>query len=103
MSSNAAIADLATSERLRRKNTPRRPPANHYVRPRDEPSYLPPRRLPPTVEDVECVFCGHAGDSDHPLTVDRRNTIAVVLCESCVAVLDEELADDEDDSDDLPT
>ena len=46
-----------------------------------------PRQLPPAIEQLACDLCG---DDQSTLVVDRSNSVAVVLCEDCSEVIDDE-------------
>jgi 5-methylcytosine-specific restriction endonuclease McrA len=101
---NAGV-DEARAEhfRTRRRSTPRTPRATY--RQDDHDARRPTAQYAPAVEDeLTCDFCGEPGTTDNALTFDRTRSNVVTLCESCIAVLDEELADSEDDdADDLET
>jgi len=46
-----------------------------------------PRQQPPAIEQLACDLCG---DDQSTLIVDRSNSVAVVLCEDCVEVVEDE-------------
>jgi len=48
-----------------------------------------PRQQPPAIEQLACYLCG---DDQSTLIVDRSNSVAVVLCEDRVAVVEAETA-----------
>jgi len=46
-----------------------------------------PRQQPTAIEQLACDLCG---DDRNTLIVGRSNGVAVVLCEDCVAVVEDE-------------
>ena len=55
----------------------------------EAPKARRPRQQPPAIEQLACDLCG---DDQSTLIVDRSNSVAVVLCEDCVAVVEDETA-----------
>lgn len=87
MSSNTATLERANRERAIKKTSEPRQRANHYLKPRDQPSHLPPRHVEPAVEDVACDLCGSVDD----LIFERSLSRLAVICADCESVIADEL------------